>query len=129
MTELYTDDLMSYDKVFHWTTIAPIEIKPGFFRRTLINGEKLTVILSEVKPGASGSPHSHPEEQVMFMLKGTCRDQEGTLYEPGTVTYIASNKKHGGLVTISSESSIILELFAPPRQKDPLTAKNDDRQN
>ena len=116
---------MSYDKVFHWTKIPPIEIKPGFFRRTLINGEKLTVILSEVSPGSSGHPHCHPEEQVMFVLKGRCRDHEGRLYEPGTVTYVASNKEHGGLVTVGSESSIILEIFAPPRQRDPLLMEND----
>lgn len=117
---------MSYDKVFHWTTIPPVEVKPGFLRRTLISGEKLTVILSEVAPGSSGHPHCHPEEQVMFVLKGTCRDPEGRLYEPGTVTYVTSNKKHGGLITIGSEPSVILEMFAPPRRKDPLVTKNDD---
>lgn len=115
---------MSYDKVFHWTKISPIEVKPGFFRRTLVTGEKLTVILSEVIPGSSGHPHRHPEEQVMFVLKGVCRDSEGRRYEAGTVTYVASNKEHGGLVTIGSEPSVILEIFAPPRQKDPLVTKN-----
>ena len=118
---------MSYDKVFHWTKISPVEVKPGFFRRILVTGEKLTVVLSEVIPGSSGNPHCHPEEQVMFILKGVCRDQEGRLYEPGTVTYIASNKEHGGLVTIGSEPSVILEMFAPPRQKDPLVSENDEK--
>ena len=117
---------MSYDKVFHWTTVSPVEVKPGFFRRTLVTGEKLTVVLSEVMPGSSGHPHCHSEEQVMFVLKGVCRDQEGRLYEPGTITSVASNKEHGGLVTIGSEPSVILEMFAPPRQKDPLVTKNDD---
>ena len=50
----------------------------------------------------------------------------GGLYEPGTITYVASNKKHGGLITIGSEPSVILEMFAPPRQQDPLVAKNDE---
>jgi hypothetical protein len=33
---------------------------------------------------------------------------------------VASGKEHGGLLTIGDEPSIVLELFAPPRKRDPL---------
>jgi quercetin dioxygenase-like cupin family protein len=111
---------LGYDKVFHWRDIEPVEVRKGFFRRTLIEGEKLTVVLSEIIPGSSGAPHTHPEEQVMFFLQGSCKDPDGTMYESGTVTYVASGKEHGGLLTIGDEPSIVLELFAPPRKRDPL---------
>lgn len=111
---------LGYDKVFHWRDMEPVEVRKGFFRRTLIEGEKLTVVLSEVIPGSSGAPHIHPEEQVMFFLQGRCQDPDGTIYESGTVTYVASGKEHGGLLTIGDEPSIVLEVFAPPRKRDPL---------
>jgi len=111
---------LSYDKVFHWLDVKPLEVRKGFFRRTLVEGEKLTVVLSEMKPGSSGAPHRHPEEQVMFVLEGRSRDRDGTIYEPGTVMYVAGGKEHGGLTAIGDEPTLILEMFAPPRKKDPL---------
>lgn len=111
---------LGYDKVFRWSDVEPVEVRKGFFRRTLVEGEKLTVVLSEVDPGSSGAPHTHPEEQVMFFLKGRCRDRDGAIYEAGMVTYVAGGKEHGGLTTIGDEPSMVLEIFAPPRRRDPL---------
>jgi hypothetical protein len=73
---------LGYDKVFHWRDMEPIEVRKGFFRRTLIEGEKLTVVLSEIIPDSSGAPHIHPEEQVMFFLQGRCKDPEGQYMSP-----------------------------------------------
>ena len=45
------------------------EIRPGFFGK-MVHGEKSTLAIWEIKKGSRLSEHSHPHEQITYVIDG-----------------------------------------------------------
>ncbi|MFQ6016539.1 MAG: cupin domain-containing protein, partial [Anaerolineae bacterium] len=50
--------------------VEAVEMVPGVFRRTLTYGQKAMLIHVTLEPGATVPLHSHPHEQLGFVLEG-----------------------------------------------------------
>ena len=67
-----------------------------------IEGDRMMVALMRMPAGTGAEPHSHPNEQWIFILEGTFRAQVGGQEieaKPGSVIYIPSNTLHSGKAT------------------------------
>ncbi len=67
-----------------------------------IEGDRMMVALMRMPAGTGAEPHSHPNEQWIFILEGTFRAQVGGQEieaKPGSVIYIPSNTVHSGKAT------------------------------
>jgi quercetin dioxygenase-like cupin family protein len=64
-----------------------------------IEGDRMIVALMRMPAGTGAEPHSHPNEQWIYILEGTFRATIGDAEveaKPGSVLYIPSNVVHAG---------------------------------
>ena len=67
-----------------------------------IEGDRMMVALMRMPAGTGAEPHSHPNEQWIFILEGTFRANIGgreVEAKPGSVLYIPSDTMHSGKAT------------------------------
>jgi quercetin dioxygenase-like cupin family protein len=79
-------------------------------------GEQVMISVVRIDPGASGTIHSHPEEQWGVMLEGTCtRIQGGEEIEcaVGDFWYTPGGTMHG--IRGGPSGALVLDIFSPPR--------------
>ncbi|MBE0619713.1 MAG: cupin domain-containing protein [Burkholderiales bacterium] len=79
-------------------------------------GENVMLSVVRVDPHATGSIHSHPEEQWGVLLEGRCtRIQNGEEVEAtaGDFWHTPGGVSHG--VRTKEEGAVILDIFSPPR--------------
>jgi quercetin dioxygenase-like cupin family protein len=95
----------------NWVTMAE-----GVRRRIASDGEHLMLVEVHFQPGAVGAKHSHPHEQVTYILQGrvnfTIEDQTWEL-AAGQTIHIPGSKIHG---VTALEESLLLDVFSPPRE-------------
>ena len=84
---------------FDLATIAKVHGGEDYTTATgpCIEGERIIVALMSMPAGTGAAPHSHPNEQWIFVVQGTFRatigDQEFEV-QPGNVLYIPANVVH-----------------------------------
>jgi quercetin dioxygenase-like cupin family protein len=79
-------------------------------------GENVMLSVVRVDPHATGSIHSHPEEQWGVLLEGRCtRIQDGEEVEvsAGDFWHTPGGVSHG--VRTGEHGAVILDIFSPPR--------------
>ena len=67
-----------------------------------VEGERMIVGLMRMKAGTGAEPHSHPNEQWIYVMEGTFRatiDGKAIEAKPGSVIYIPANAVHDGKAT------------------------------
>ena len=67
-----------------------------------IEGDRMIVALMRMAAGTGADPHSHPNEQWIYILEGTFRGKVGDQEieaKPGSVIYIPANTIHSGRAT------------------------------
>jgi quercetin dioxygenase-like cupin family protein len=67
-----------------------------------VEGDRMIVGLMRMKAGTGAEPHSHPNEQWIYVLEGTFSaviDGKSTDVKPGQVVYIPANTIHAGKAT------------------------------
>lgn len=83
----------------------------------LVHGERMTLLLVELDPGAIVPEHSHPHEQVGILLEGSAEvvigDERLTL-APGGAYRIDGSVVH--VFTAGPEGAVLVECFSPPRE-------------
>ncbi len=71
-----------------------------------VEGDRMIVGLMRMPAGTGAEPHSHPNEQWIYILEGTFRarigDQDVTA-KPGSVVYIPANTVHSGKATAEAD--------------------------
>ena len=83
---------------------------------SIFPGENVMLSVVRVDPHATGSVHSHPEEQWGVLLEGRCtRIQGGEEVEAtaGDFWHTPGGVSHG--VRTGAEGAVILDIFSPPR--------------
>ena len=71
-----------------------------------VEGDRMIVGLMRMKAGTGAEPHSHPNEQWIYVLEGTFRaaiDGKELDVRPGQVVYIPANKIHAGKATAEGD--------------------------
>jgi quercetin dioxygenase-like cupin family protein len=88
----------------------------GVSRKILASGGKMMTVQFAFDKGAVGTPHTHPHEQVGYVLQGRFEltfDDEKTIIEVGDTYYVPSNTLHG---VVALEDGILLDVFTPQRE-------------
>ena len=86
--------------LFDLGRLARIEVGKGYSpaEGPVVEGERMQVGLITIKRGQGSQPHSHPNEQWTYVLKGRARvkvgDQPETLASPGTLIYAPADVVH-----------------------------------
>ena len=69
---------------------------------SVIEGDRMIVALMRMAASTGAEPHSHPNEQWIYILEGTFRAKVGGQEieaKPGSVIYIPANAVHSGKAT------------------------------
>jgi len=67
-----------------------------------VEGDRMIVGVMRMAAGTGAEPHSHPNEQWIYVLEGTFRATIGGQQvdaKPGSVVYIPANTMHAGRAT------------------------------
>ena len=92
-----------------------VEICPGITRRTVAHGKNMYQMMAILAAGSRMPPHSHPQEQLVYILEGKMRlIVDGVPHElsTGDSFYLASNVPHGAETILPTR---VLDTFSPPR--------------
>lgn len=84
----------------------------------LQSGKRIMVMKMTVEPGVPTPPHSHPHEQIGYLMEG-----RGVLFsggqsveiEAGTSFLIPPHESHNFNAT-GEKPAILLDIFSPPRE-------------
>jgi quercetin dioxygenase-like cupin family protein len=96
-------------------TLAPAPIWEGIVARS-VHGERLTLSIVELDPGAIVAEHSHEHEQLGMVIRGEMDFRVGDerrVLGPGETWRIPSNTPHEA--TAGPEGAVVIDVFAPGR--------------
>jgi quercetin dioxygenase-like cupin family protein len=90
--------------VFDLAQVNNIMGGPGYStaRGACVEGDRMIVGLMRMPAGTGAEPHSHPNEQWIYILEGTFRAEIGDKKieaRPGSLIYIPANIVHSGKAT------------------------------
>lgn len=94
-----------------WTPMVP-----GIRRRTLASSAQMMQMLVQLDAGARLPEHSHPHEQLTYVLSGRLSFRlDGVAHDlaAGAVLLIPGGVPHGVDVI---EDTLVLDTFCPPRE-------------
>jgi quercetin dioxygenase-like cupin family protein len=93
------------------------QLGPGYLARA-IHGSRVTFAVVEIEPHAALPEHSHENEQLGIVLRGSVTfrvgKEEKTLEAGGTWS-IPSDTPH--FVTGGVDGAVVLDIFAPTREE------------
>ena len=98
-------------------TLVPRKVWDGITARP-VHGERLTLAVVELDPGAVAEEHSHEHEQLGMVLRGSlrfCVAGEERELGPGETWEIPSSTPHRA--EAGPDGATVLDLFAPPRSE------------
>ena len=90
--------------LFELGTVAEILGGPDYStaQGPCVEGDRMMVGVMRMAAGTGAAPHSHPNEQWIYVLEGTFRATIGGQQvdaKPGSVVYIPANTVHAGKAT------------------------------
>jgi quercetin dioxygenase-like cupin family protein len=90
--------------------------EPGLTRRVLAYNDKLFLAEHEMKKGWVGKVHSHPHEQVVYVVRGhlkvTCECKTFEVRD-GDTFLVRGGIEHGASAL---EDSVVVDVFTPCRE-------------
>ena len=100
----------------NWDDMAWEPVREGVERKAF-SGGGATVALHRLMPGHEPKPHSHPHEQIAYILAGEIdffiEDQVHRL-RTGGLLVVPPNARHWGVV-VGDEPVLNLDVFTPNR--------------
>lgn len=96
---------------------APLQdLGDGIRRRIVAHNANLMCVEVHFDKGAVGTLHSHPHEQITYVLSGRFEFQVGDrkmVLAPGDSTYKQPDIVHGA---VCLEQGVLLDVFTPARE-------------
>ena len=89
---------------------------PGIKRKIIATGGKMMAVEVHLKKGAIAAVHTHPHEQIGYILKGSLEieiDGKKNIIKAGDSFYASPYTAHGA---IALEDTTALDVFTPQRQ-------------
>ncbi|MDQ0316905.1 cupin domain-containing protein [Amorphus orientalis] len=102
--------------VYKWDTLPREEVRPGV-SRTAFRGDNALMVMNWLQPGMEVRPHSHPFEQLAYILSGRVKFTIGddvVEVGAGEVVRIPPDVMHCG-EPVGDEVAVNLDVFAPVR--------------
>ena len=99
---------------YSWDGVTKEQIN-DLLKRQAIHGEVMTVARLEMSTGCVVATHSHHNEQISMVEKGSVKftvDGKDVVLKAGDVLHILPNLVHSALAL---EDSVAVELFSPRR--------------
>ena len=99
-----------------WNTMPWEPVREGVERK-VFSGEGATLALHRLAPGHEPRPHSHPHEQIVYILAGQIDfhiGDEVTRLSAGGLLVVPPNARHWGEV-VGDEPVLNLDVFTPSR--------------
>lgn len=91
--------------------------EPGLTRRILANNPKLMLVEHRMQPGWAGARHSHPHDQLVYVMAGhlvfQCGAGEKFDARAGDSFVVKGGVEHQAWAL---ESSHVLDVFTPTRE-------------
>jgi len=98
-------------------SVTAVEMLPGVVRRTLNAGERTLLAEVSLERGAVVPWHSHPHEQVGYLVSGRLLfelgDDERLELEPGDSWLVPTNVPHQATAL---GACVAVDIFPPPRE-------------
>lgn len=69
----------------------------------------------KMAPGSSSTPHCHGGAEEFFMIEGELIDNDGTVYRPGDVVWLAPGTEHSS----HTETGCLIAVFAEGSETPP----------
>jgi len=91
-------------------------VADGVERKILAADGKLMLVEVRFRKGAVGALHSHPHEQVSYIISGSFEfeiDGKKEVLKTGDSYYVKPDMPHG---TVALEDAVILDVFTPQRE-------------
>jgi mannose-6-phosphate isomerase-like protein (cupin superfamily) len=101
--------------VYDWNSMQP-EAVTELYRRTVAQGEKMSVARLEVAKGSSTLAHRHENEEVIILLKGRWRFHflnGDVLLQPNQILNIKPGTEHSSEVL---EDVVAIDVCSPTRE-------------
>lgn len=96
--------------------VEPVEMLPGIRRRTLAYGDRLMVTQFLISEGTRLPLHSHPHEQISYIVTGELRMEIGGHsyhLQAGDSLLLPGGMEHGALAL---QDVVVIDTFSPPRE-------------
>ena len=96
--------------------VPPVSLGPGI-DTNIVCGKDLTLSFASIAPNSAGKMHSHPHEQMIYVLEGEADLVLGGKTYPlkaGDTMWVPSNIEHTGVT--HGSSCRFLEIFTPARK-------------
>lgn len=104
------------EKFVFGSTVPSQTVAEGAERKILAYSDTIMVVEMRFTAGAVGTPHTHPHEQVTYIISGRFRftnDGETREVGAGDSLWFAPDTEHG---TVCLEDGMLIDVFTPCRQ-------------
>ncbi len=102
--------------LYNWNDLPNEVVRKGV-SRSGFRGEDVLLVMNKIEPGMDINPHSHPFEQVVYIVEGRVRFHVGDdemEAGPGSLIRIPPDVVHYA-EPIGNEPALNLDVFAPIR--------------
>lgn len=104
-------------RAYQWDELPKEAVRAGV-TRSGFRGDDVLLVMNWLQPGMQTNPHSHPCEQIVYVVQGRMRfviGDEIIEVGAGSVIRVPPNVRHYG-EPIGSEPVLNLDVFAPFRE-------------
>jgi len=108
-------DTRTFEK-YNWNELAKEVVRPGV-TRCGFGGDDVLLVMNWLEPGMKVNPHSHPFEQLVYIVKGTALfhiGEEVVTAGPGDIIRIPPDVMHYA-EPVGTETVLNLDVFSPIR--------------
>ncbi len=104
-------------QLYQWESLPKEFVRPGV-ERVGFSGDNVLMVMNWLQPGMDVRPHSHPFEQLAYIVSGHMKFTVGDdVFNagPGSVIRIPPDVEHCG-EPIGDEPVLNLDVFSPIRE-------------
>ncbi|HEY2032172.1 MAG TPA: cupin domain-containing protein [Rhizomicrobium sp.] len=107
-------------KGMDWNSMPWERVREGVERKAF-SGDGATLSMNRLQPGHEPRPHSHPNEQIVYIIEGQIdfhigKNGDVKRLGPGSLLVLPPNIEHYGVV-VGDVPVLNLDVFTPKRSE------------